>query len=90
MKEEESQLVCQSTLESWDHLTHLLATASEEVLSYFVFGPVAWGSRQEGDSGARARDAVPVYLDHSAGKVLAPYSALPLTARQRQGQGQEL
>eukprot|EP00969_Alexandrium_andersonii_P127607 5640600-Alexandrium_andersonii.AAC.1 len=67
MKGEESQLVCQLMLQSWGHLAHLLATASEEVLSYFVLGPAAWVANRK-ETVAHARDAVPVYLDHSAGK----------------------
>eukprot|EP00969_Alexandrium_andersonii_P092504 4084265-Alexandrium_andersonii.AAC.1 len=58
MTEEESQLVCQLTLQSWGHLTHLLATASEEVSSYFVLDPVAWAANRK-ETVVHARDAVP-------------------------------
>eukprot|EP00969_Alexandrium_andersonii_P121419 5366916-Alexandrium_andersonii.AAC.1 len=67
IKEEESQLVCQLTLQSWDHLTHLLATASEEVLPHFVLDPTAWATNRK-ETVVHARDAAPVYLDHSTGK----------------------
>ena len=82
MSAEETNLVCLLTLQSWDHLTHLLATGDADALGSLVADPTELMLHRN-EIAVVCQDAVPVYLDPSTGKVLVSFADIELR-RQRQ------
>ena len=75
MTAEEANLVCELTLQSFDSLLHSLHTKSGQELAPFVADPDAWVQNRK-RTALLMRDAVPVYLDCSTGKILVPMERL--------------
>ena len=66
---EENDLICELSWDSFDWLIDQLSTSSAEELKNIVYDPAAWVERLR-RTALFARDAVPVYLDPSTGKLL--------------------
>ena len=67
---------------AFDRLCYILAYGSKEELKDFVADPDRFIVNRE-KLPIVASDAVPVYLDIAAGKVLVPATVLDITARRR-------
>ena len=65
---QEAELATLLTLQSWGWLTSVMMSDDEEILFKFVAQPAQWKSKR-GDAEVHCWDAVPVYLDCSAGKL---------------------
>ena len=90
LKPEETDLILRLTWGSWDWLVHSLATGTaEELRQYFPRSFAASYVEERAKPAAEkekkftldveARDAVPVYLDCSTGKILVSFSSLDLS-----------
>ena len=87
LKPEETDLILRLTWGSWDWLVHSLATGTAEELREYFPRSFALSYVEERAKPAaerekkftldvEARDAVPVYLDCSTGKILVSFSSL--------------